>query len=311
MGNNNSFDPVYAADRTYKEGELAPIRRFKFIGPGLLSTLGTQIVAGRDLTWDESFQKRPIALISENFAREYWGSPANAVGKRVRVGSTDDWHEIIGVVGNLYDSGVSQEASTAVYWPLFQNNFDTEKEMVRRGVSFVIRSPRAGSSAFMSEVQRAVWSIDPDLPLADPTTLGELYRKSMARTSFTLVMLCVAGSMALLLGIVGIYGVIAYAVSQRTREIGIRMALGAQRNALTGLFVRQGLVLAGIGVVCGAAVAVLCVRLMRSLLFKVSPMDPWTYTAATACILIIAWIACYVPSRRAAAVNPVNALRAE
>ena len=311
MANNHSFDPVYAADRTYKEGELAQVRRFKFISPGFFSTIGAKLVAGRDLTWAETFEKRPVAIISENFAREYWGSSDKALGKRIRVGFNDPWHEIIGVAGNLYDDGVSQDPSSAVFWPLFQDNFEIEKEMVRRYVGFVMRTPRAGSSAFMSEVQKAVWSVDPDLPLSEVTTLGELYRKSMARTSFTLVMLCVAGSMALLLGIVGIYGVISYAVSQRTREIGIRMALGAQREVLTALFVRQGLGLAGIGVLCGVGVAFLCVRLMRSLLFQVSPVDPWTYALATCCILAIAWIASYLPSRRAAAVNPVNALRAE
>jgi ABC-type antimicrobial peptide transport system permease subunit len=163
----------------------------------------------------------------------------------------------------------------------------------------------------MKEVQSQVWSVDGDLPLADTTTLGELYTKSMARTSFTLVMLCVAGSMALLLGIVGIYGVISYAVSQRTREIGIRMALGAQREALTAMFVRQGLWLTGIGIVFGVAAAFGTMRLMSSLLFNVSTKDPWTYAVAIVSIVAISWIACYVPSRRAAAVDPTNALRAE
>ncbi len=163
----------------------------------------------------------------------------------------------------------------------------------------------------MGEVERAVWSIDADLPLADPTTVGELYTKSMARTSFTLIMLCVAGGMALLLGIVGIYGVISYAVTQRTREIGIRMAMGAQRNELTGLFVRQGLLLTAIGIGAGIGIAFAAMRLMSSLLFNVSPMDPATYIAATASVVLIAWLACYLPSRRAAAVNPVQALRAE
>jgi ABC-type antimicrobial peptide transport system permease subunit len=163
----------------------------------------------------------------------------------------------------------------------------------------------------MKEVEQKVWSVDSDLPLADAGTLGELYSKSMARTSFTLIMLCVAGSMALLLGIVGIYGVISYAVSQRTREIGIRMALGAQRQTLTALFVRQGLLLTGIGVAIGLVGAFVTMRLMSSLLFNVSPKDPGTYIVTSAAVVAIAWLACYLPSRRAAAVNPVNALRSE
>jgi len=164
---------------------------------------------------------------------------------------------------------------------------------------------------FVKEIEQKVWSINSNVPLADITTLGELYTKSMARTSFTLVMLCIAGSMALLLGIVGIYGVISYSVSQRTREIGIRMALGAQRQTLTAMFVRQGLWLTGIGVVCGLVAAFVTMRLMSSLLFHVSPVDPITYVTITACVIATAFLACYLPSRRAATVDPVDALRAE
>ena len=133
----------------------------------------------------------------------------------------------------------------------------------------------------------------------------------MARTSFTLVMLSVAGAMTLLLGIVGLYGVIAYAISHRTREIGIRTALGAQRSALTRMFVLQGMTLTAIGVVCGLSVAFATMRLMSSLLYHVSPVDPWTYAAATLSIVTIAWLATYLPSRKAAVVDPVHALRAE
>ena len=190
-------------------------------------------------------------------------------------------------------------------------NFEGQKQDLRRGIAFVIRSPRAGSQAFMKEVQEQVWSINPDVPLADATTLGELYTKSMARTSFTLVMLCVAGSMALLLGLVGIYGVISYSVSQRTREIGIRMAVGAQRSELTTMFARQGLLLTGIGVGCGLVVAFVTMRLMSSLLFNVSPVDPVTYVTITAGVAATAYLACYLPSRRAATVSPVSALRSE
>jgi predicted permease len=305
------FNPVAAADHTYKQGELPPLRRFRFIGPGFFSTIGSPLVAGRDITWDDEFGKRPVAIITDNFAKEYWGSAENALGKRVREADPEEWREVIGVVKPIYDDGVDKPAPSAIYWPLYQNAFNGDKEMIRRGVKFIIRSPRAGSAAFLNEVQQAVWSVNGDLPLAETDTVSELYRKSMARTSFTLVILCVAGGMALLLGIVGIYGVISYAVSQRTREIGIRMALGAPREQLTAMFVRQGLALAGIGAVSGIVIAAIALRFMSSLLFKVSAMDPWTYGLATACILSIAWIASYLPSRSAAGVNPVSALRSE
>jgi ABC-type antimicrobial peptide transport system permease subunit len=211
----------------------------------------------------------------------------------------------------VHDNGVDQAPPTTVYWPLLMENFEGQKLELRRGVAFVLRSPRAGSQAFMKEIQRAVWSVNSSVPLADPSTVGEYYTKSMARTSFTLVLLSIAGGMALLLGIVGIYGVIAYTVSQRTREIGIRMALGAQRSELTSLFVRQGLWLTGIGAACGLAVAFVTMRLMSSILFDVSPVDPFTYVTITLGVAITACIACYLPSRRAATVNPVNALRSE
>jgi predicted permease len=293
------------------EGELPPIRRFKFVSPGYLATIGTHLVAGRDLTWTDTYDKPPVAMISEAFAREYWHDANNALGKTVRVASTDPWREIVGVVQDVHDDGVDQPARTTAYWPVMLDNFEGQKLELRRGVAFVIRSPRAGSQAFMKEVQQQVWAVNNSVPLADPSTVGELYTKSMARTSFTLVMLCVAGAMALLLGIVGIYGVIAYTVSQRTREIGIRMALGAQRSELTGLFVRQGLLLTVIGVACGLVVAFVTMRLMSSILFNVSPVDPLTYVAITACVLSAACLACYLPSRRAATINPVNALRSE
>ena len=307
----NTNDVLYAQDHVLGEGELPPVRRFKYISPGSFATLGTRLVAGRDLDWTDIYQKRPVAIISENFAREYWRNANGALGKRIRVASNDDWREIVGVAQDVHDNGVDQAAPTTAYWPVMQDRFEGQKEMVQRGIAFAIRSPRAGSQVFINEIQQKVWSINPDVPLADVATLGELYTKSIARTSFTLVMLCVAGAMALLLGIVGIYGVISYSVSQRTREIGIRMALGAQRQALTALFVRQGLWLTGIGAACGLIVALVTMRLMSAILFNVSPVDPITYVTITACVVATAWLACYLPSRRAATVDPADALRSE
>jgi predicted permease len=311
LDGRDSNDVLYAQDHVYGEGELPPIRRLKFISPGFFATLGTRLLAGRDLTWTDTYQKRPVAIISENFARQYWDDPNGALGKRIRVASNDDWREIVGVVQDMHDDGVDKAAPSSVYWPIMMEHFEGEKQSLQRNLVFTMRSSRAGSQAFMKEVQERVWSVNPEVPLAEVSTLGEFYTKSMARTSFTLVMLCVAGGMALLLGIVGIYGVISYSISQRTREIGIRMALGAQRNTLTALFVRQGLWLTGIGVACGLVVAFVVMRLMSSLLFNVSPVDPITYVAITAGVMATAYLACYLPSRRAATVDPVDALRAE
>jgi hypothetical protein len=254
---------------------------------------------------------RPVVLISENMAREYWGGPAKALGKRIRTSPKDDWCEIVGVVGDVHDDGVNQEAPATVNWPILMKHFFDEAPMVRRSLAFSVRSLRAGSESFMRELRQAVWSVNPNLPLADVQSLEYFYERSMARTSFTLVMLGVAGAMALMLGIVGLYGVIAYSVSQRTREIGIRMALGAQQRELTGMFVGQGLVLTGVGVVCGLGTAFALMRLMSSLLFKVSPVDPLTYAAASLGLLATAALASYLPSRRVAAVDPAEALRAE
>jgi ABC-type antimicrobial peptide transport system permease subunit len=183
--------------------------------------------------------------------------------------------------------------------------------MVRRTQVYAIRSTRAGSNGFVNEVSRAIWSVNPNLPLASVRTLEEVVSASMARTSFTLVMLAIAGAMALLLGVAGIYGVISYSVSQRTREIGIRMALGAQRAEVIRLFVRHGLGLAAIGIGCGLVTALVLGRVMASLLFETSPMDPPTYAAVCVSLAAAATLASYVPALRATGVNPVTALRAE
>lgn len=180
-----------------------------------------------------------------------------------------------------------------------------------RGGAYILRSTRAGSESFLKEIRETVWSLNPNLPLYSVYTVDYHYKRSMARTSFTLAMLAVAGSMALLLGVVGIYGVIAYSVAQRTREIGIRMALGAQQKILTNMFVRYGLVLTGIGVACGLVAAFITMRLMSTLLFQVNPVDPLTYAAVSLGLIFTAFLASYIPSRQAAAVDPVEALRAE
>jgi predicted permease len=311
MDDQGWSDPVFAEDRQYASGEVPPMRRFKFISPGYFQSLGTPLIAGRDFTWGQTYERLPQAIISEDFARDYWQTPANALGKQIRVGTADDWREIVGVVGNVYWNGTSKKPPSTVYWPLIMNKFEGGDVNVMRSMTYVIRTPRAGSQTLIKEVQQAVWSVDGNLPLRNVRTLNELYIRSMARTSFTLTMLAIASVMALLLGAIGLYGVIAYSVSQRTREIGIRIALGAQLKVVTGMFVRQGLVLAAVGVAIGLAGAAAITRLMSSLLFNVSSVDPITYLLVCLGLVGIAALANYIPSRRAGDVDPINALRAE
>ncbi|MGI8960724.1 MAG: ABC transporter permease [Bryobacteraceae bacterium] len=311
MDGENDNDPIFAEDRPGSEGRIPPLRRFKFISPGMFKTMGNPLLAGRDFTWTDIYEKRPVVLVSENFAREYWGKPAAAIGKRIHENPKAPWREIIGVAGNERDDGVDQKPPTMVYWPMLITNFWGQALVVQRGESFAVRSSRTNSSGFLAEIRRAVWSVNANVPIAGVRTVEQIYDKSMARTSFTLLMLAVAAAMALLLGIVGIYGVISYSVSRRTREIGIRMALGAQQASLRRMFVRHGLLLTSIGVVCGLAAAIAVTRLMSALLFQISPLDPVTYFAVPTVLVAAALLASYIPARRATVIDPIEALRVE
>jgi predicted permease len=307
----NSNDPLTAEDKTYEPGKIPPIRRFKFVSPGYFATVGTQLIAGRDFTWTDVFDDRQVAVVSENMAREMWGGAANALGKRIRVANIDSWREVVGVVGDMYDNGVHEPAPTIAYWPTMMTRFWGNERFVSRSLTYALRSEQAGTEAFLAQVRQAVWSVNGNLPLALVRTLNDVYEQSMARTTFALVMLGIAGAMALLLSLIGIYGVISYAVSQRTREIGIRMALGVKSAELQRMFVGHGLVLAGIGAGVGIGVAVGLTRLMSSLLFRVSPLDGVTYVAVSVVLVGAALLASYLPARRAASLDPVDALRAE
>jgi predicted permease len=309
---HHSGDVLYPEDHPYAEGKLPPIRRWKFIAPGFFQTMGTRLFAGRDITWTDIYSQRPVVVVSENLARELWRTPGAAIGKRVRGASNDPWREIVGVVADVHSDGADRPAPTTVYWPVMMKNFDGEETVViQRKAVFVVRGSRAGSQSFINEIGQAVWSINPDVALADIRTMEQVYRGSMARSSFTLVMLAIAGGMALLLGVIGIYGVVSYSVSQRTREIGIRIALGAQGVRLRAMVVRQGVLLAAAGVALGLIAAAALMRVLSWLLFEVSPVDPATYCAVSTGLLAAAAAASYIPAHRASIVNPIEALRAE
>ena len=307
-----NWDQVRIEGKVYQHDD-PPLRFFNFIAPGYFSTIGTRFLAGRDLSWAEIYALRPSAIVSESFARESWGSAQAAVGKRIRQFDDGLWYEVVGVVEDVRQRGVDAPPPAIVYWPVMMNDPYSRKPIVstQRGVTFVLHTDRAGTQGLLAQMQQAVWSINGDLPLAAIGTLQDQYSLSLARISFTLVMLAIAGSMALLLGIIGIYGVIAYAVAQRTREIGIRLALGAQKSSLRWIFVRSALLLTGAGIAIGIVAAAGLMQFMKSLLFGISPMDPLTYTAIPVVLISAAALASYLPARRAAAIDPIEALRQE
>jgi putative ABC transport system permease protein len=304
----NRLNAIVAADgKDYGPKELPPTRTIRLISPGALQTLGTPLLVGRDFTWEELHNQRNVAMVSESFARGEWSTVEGAIGKRVLVGTSQTWQEVIGVVADVYDAGADRPAPQIIYWPARLQDF-VAGPLLRRSVNFVMRSERTGTEGFVREIRQAVAEVTPGLPVFQIRTLREVYDQSMARTSFSLVLLGIAGAMALLLGIVGIYGVLAYAAMQRRREVGIRIALGAQAGTVKRMFVYRGMLLAGIGIAIGTAVAAGITRWMSSLLFGVTPVDAATFAAAAAVLVIAALAASYVPARRAAAVDPVQTL---
>jgi predicted permease len=311
-GFDSDWDCIFAQDKTYPDNVMAPLYLYKYISPGFLQTAGTRLIAGREFTWSDVYGLRPVVMISENLAREMWGTPLAALGKQLREFPKMPWHEVIGVVQDVRERGVQDKAPEIVYWPpMMEYLFGTKAAQTVRTETFVARSERAGTEAFLNEVQQAVWSVNSNLPLASVRTMQEVYDKSVARTSFTLVMLGIAGAMALVLGIIGIYGVISYTVSQRKREIGIRLALGAQSGDVFRMVLRQGAKMALGGVAIGIGAALGLTGLMRSLLFGVTTRDPMTLAAVAALLILISLLASYIPARRAMLVDPMVALRYE
>jgi putative ABC transport system permease protein len=305
---------LYVEDRAFADGEVRPTRRFKFVSPGYFETLGTRMIAGRDIEWADIDARRPVSVISASLARELWGSPAAALGKRIRESAPEvpgPWREVIGVVQDIQEDALNRSPPTMVYWPVLTEQFWGNEVSGVPAVAYAIRSERAGTETFVNEVREAVWAVNPDLPVFLVRTMQDLYAASLARTSFTLVILAIAGALALALGVVGVYGVLSYVISQRTREIGIRLALGEPPAAVQRRFVRHGLALAALGIAAGLGGAVLLTRLMASLLYGVDPLDAATYVAALGTLLVAAALASYLPARRATNVNPVETLRAE
>jgi predicted permease len=305
--------PVTVEGQAVPSGETPPPRRWIRVSPGYFAAMGTRLIAGRDMTWSDFESGGRVAIISESFARELATEPSGALGRRIRIGpfAQDDWKEVIGVVQEVQQDGLYEAAPSLVYWPTLASNTLGAPAAGVSSVAFAVRSERAGVSSLAEEIRQAVRSVSASVPVAQERTMQSLYGASLARTSFTLVLLGIAGAMALALGIIGIYGVIAYVVSQRTREVGIRSALGAEPRQVKRMFLLHGLALSALGAAVGLVAAMVLGRLMSSLLFGIGPMDPTAYVAAVGVTIGAAALATYLPARRAATIDPMETLRAE
>jgi putative ABC transport system permease protein len=307
---NTGSDTVLMIDgRTNAPGQVRPLRRFEFISPALFQTLRAPLITGREFNWVDLHDTRLVAVVSEGLARGEWQSPTAALGKRVRASPDDPWREIVGVVGDIHDNGMHLQAPPTVYFPALLERFWSMPIASFRSTTFIIRTTRAGTAGLIREIEKAVSDVNPSLALADLRTLADVYEKSMARTSFALILLSIAGITGLFLGAIGVYAVLAYVVSQRTGEIGIRLALGASAGEVRRRFVYEGLALTSVGVATGLAAAAAVTQLMSSLLFGVSRLDPPTYAAMTFVLVVVAVFAAYIPAVRATRVSLVNALR--
>jgi predicted permease len=291
-------------------------RRFKNLSPGYFAAIGATLLVGRDLEWADLYDDRPVVLVSSGLARELWGTPAAAIGKRVRLGQDSRWREVVGVAADIREDGLRNGPPATVYVPSMRRatgaiGGESGELQVSRSVVISVRSRLALGDSFPRQVQEAVWTVDPSLPITSVRTLQQIYDRSTAGTTFALVALVVAGCAALALGIVGLYGVLSYTVSLRRREMAIRLALGADRRNVRRRVVRYGVALAGVGIALGTVAAMGVTRLLVALLYDVRPIDALTYGAVVVGLLLIAALASYLPARRASAVDPAESLAAE
>jgi predicted permease len=301
-----SFGSHQIEDHPTAPNELPPMAFFTNVDPGYFDALGIRVIEGRAIEANDAADGFRGVVVSRAYAGRWWPD-GSALGRRVEVGPGGPW-EIVGVVADVRNRGLQEDPEEMLYLPTVIGPADEPQSVRTR--ELVVRV-NGDPAAFLPAVRRVINELNPHVPLANARTMDEVVRVAAAETSFTMAVLGAASAVALLLGLVGIYGVVSYVVTQRTREIGVRMALGATGAEVRGMVVRQGTGLAVIGVAAGLAAALGASRVIESLLFGVSSRDPLTYGAVGASLIAVACLASWIPARRAAGVDPTVALRQE
>jgi putative ABC transport system permease protein len=314
LSGGNSNSGYVLEDFPLGPNEVPPILGTRFASPAYFEALGIPVIEGRVFEGIDPARRSNEIVVSEALARRFWPGKS-ALGKRMVQGlnGKNEWSTIVGVVGSTRDLGLQEKPYEAVYFPVLRSLQDQEtdgEEWVPRNFTLVVKG-RVDPVSLAPQIRKAIWEIDPNLPLAQVRPMEEVVSRSMARTSFTMLLLVIAAAVALLLGAVGIYGVISYVVSQRTREIGVRMALGAARRDISRMVIREGAAITLLGIGIGLAFALVLTRLMLALLYDVSPTDVTTFAAVPMLLAAVALLASWIPARRAAAVEPLEAIRYE
>jgi predicted permease len=306
---------LFVEDHPLAPGSMPNIHQFAFASPGYFRAMGIPLIDGRTFEALDPGRAPRELVLSRSVASRYWPQGA-AVGKRVRMAPVGEWYTVVGVAGDVRGAGLDQPPDEMVYLPLVVTlggqamGMDPERPWTPRDIAFVTRT--AGDPAVVGgQAERVIRDLDAEVPGYGARSMGEVVARSAARTTLTLTLLGIASLVALALGAVGIYGVISYVVSLRTREIAVRMALGARPVDVRRMVSRQAAVVAGIGIAVGVAGAFALTRVLGALLFGISPVDPLTMTTAAAILAGVAALAAWLPARRAAALDPAQALRAD
>jgi len=271
------------------------------VGPGYFETLGIPVTQGRVFTPFDDQESPPVAMVNETMARRLWPGE-NPVGRMLQRKEYELSLEVVGVVADVRPFDPDLPTPSQIYWPHAQ---------APRGATYLIMRTTSEPSSLLGPVRDRLHELDPDLQLSSFATMDELVGQQLIRPRFNMTLVGIFGALALILAAVGIYGVVSRSVAARTREIGIRMALGAERGRVLGGIVREGMVLAMIGIVLGMAISFAATRLLTSMLHGVVPTDLPTYLAVAGVLMGLTLVSCAIPARRASRVDPLEALREE
>jgi predicted permease len=308
-GQNTS--PIWVEGDPTAAAKLPPLQMLITTDGGYFKAMEIPLISGRTFYPIDGRQLEHEAIVNRVTAEHFWHDPTGeqAIGKRVQTLPNGPWYTVVGVVESVRDSSLQAPPAPTIYFPEVPAN-DSAFTQITPMMGLVVRT--AGDPAALTRpVQGVVRALDPTLPVFDVRPMTEVLRGSLARLSFTMLIIGVAAAVTLMLGAIGLYGVIAYVASLRTRELGVRIALGATPREVAAMVTRQGIALTGVGIVAGLVIFALVARFIRSLLFGVAPSDPLTLVAVSLVLVTIAALASWIPARRAARVDPMEALRAE